>query len=101
MRRYQRRVGIAAILLLCVFYLPADSRQASPVTKGFRDESLAIIDKILLAATAMPSEQYSFKPTPNQKSFAEILANLRDGTRRICSEIGRDSARLPCVAGQK
>jgi uncharacterized damage-inducible protein DinB len=41
-------------------------------------------DNIHRAAEAMPEESYSFKPTPEIRSFGELMAHIADAQANIC-----------------
>jgi hypothetical protein len=48
---------------------------------------LAQKTRLLAMAEAMPEEKYSFKPTPEQRSFGEQLAHLADAHVRMLGAI--------------
>jgi hypothetical protein len=66
--------------------------QGAPVSQAFRDEAAAASKNLIAAATEMPAEKYSFKPTPAQMSFGEIVAHLVEGNDYLCGEIGGTKA---------
>jgi uncharacterized damage-inducible protein DinB len=43
-----------------------------------------IRDNLQKAAEAMPEENYAFKPTPQIRSFAELIAHIADAQMGIC-----------------
>jgi uncharacterized damage-inducible protein DinB len=45
---------------------------------------LSIRDNIQKAAEAMPEADYSFKPTPDIRSFGELMAHIADAQANIC-----------------
>ena len=42
------------------------------------------------AAAAMPAEEYSFKPTPQVRSFAELVGHVINGNSYFCSQARGD-----------
>jgi uncharacterized damage-inducible protein DinB len=42
------------------------------------------------AAAAMPAEEYSFKPTPQVRSFAELVGHVINGNQYFCSQARGD-----------
>jgi uncharacterized protein YciI/uncharacterized damage-inducible protein DinB len=52
--------------------------------KGFYNFNKRVI---LASAERMPAEQYGFKPTPEVRSFAELLGHVADGNYLICSPL--------------
>ena len=43
-----------------------------------------IRDNLQKAAEAMPEENYAFKPTPEIRSFGELIAHVADAQMAIC-----------------
>lgn len=52
-----------------------DARQSYDTIKGY----------LTRAAAAMPEEDYSFKPTPDIRTFAALLGHIADHQTRFCS----------------
>lgn len=59
----------------------------------------AIRDNVQKAAEAMPEESYSFKPTPDIRSFGELMAHIADAQASICG--GATGQAKPVNAGKK
>jgi hypothetical protein len=78
---------IAVISLPCV--LPA---QASPVAQAFRDFEASEAKNLIAAAVAMPADKYSFRPTPAQMTFTQIVLHLAQGNDYFCSTISGAAA---------
>jgi uncharacterized damage-inducible protein DinB len=86
------------LLLLAVTVLPG-SAIAQTTDGGFWDElspSFAssvqamhrtIRRNLLDAAQAMPAAEYGFKPTPEVRSFAQLIGHLANANVFICSQI--------------
>jgi hypothetical protein len=55
--------------------LIGETRQAYTSVKGY----------LTRAAAAMPEENYSFKPTPDIRTFGALLAHIADHQMRYCS----------------
>ena len=55
--------------------LIAETKQAYTSVKGY----------LTRAAAAMPEENYSFKPTPDIRTFGALLAHIADHQMRYCS----------------
>ena len=78
------RVSVA---LLAFSFAPALAAQA-PVADAFRANTTRY-DKILTAAAeVMPADKFSYKPTPAQMSFGEIVAHLNEGNDYLCGLLG-------------
>jgi hypothetical protein len=61
--------------------------QAAPVAAAFRDNATTMGKNLAAAADLMPSDKYSFKPTPAQMSFADIMVHLAQGNDFLCGTI--------------
>lgn len=76
----------AALAFVCLPTLAA--AQGSPVADAFRDNVKHAGDHLMAAADEMPADKYSYKPTPAQMTFGEIVAHLAEGNDYFCGEIG-------------
>jgi uncharacterized damage-inducible protein DinB len=70
--------------------------QDAPVSQAFRDQASYASKNLIAAATEMPAEKYSYKPTPAQMSFGDIVAHLVEGNDYLCGVIG--GAKAPARA---
>ncbi len=82
------RFPIVAVALAYACLPALAAAQGSPVADAFRDNAKHIGDHLMAAADEMPADKYSFKPTPAQMSFAEIVGHLSDGNDYLCGAIG-------------
>ena len=71
--------------LLALASLPvAGAAQSSPTADAFR-RNIAHAEKNLVAsAEEMPADKYSYKPTPAQMSFGEIVLHVADDNDEAC-----------------
>ena len=76
-----------ALVLLTAALLPSVAAAQSPVADAFRDNARDIGKNLVAAAEAMPASAYSFKPTPAQMSFADIVDHLSQGNDYLCGAI--------------
>jgi DinB family protein len=86
----------AYALLLAVAVLPgtaaaqaaAAAPSTSPVADAFRAQEQRYARILVAAAEAMPAEKYSYRPTPQQMSFAEIQVHLaNEGNDELCGKL--------------
>ena len=88
------------VLLIAVAVLPralaaqataataAPSPPASPVADALRAMQQRYARILVAAAEAMPADEYSYRPTPAQMSFAQIQAHLaNEGNDVLCSKV--------------
>lgn len=69
---------------------PPAAQNESPSTKKIREMFYAATNNIRRAADNMPENNYAFKPTPDMRSFGELLAHIADVQSRICQSTLRD-----------
>jgi len=62
---------------------PATSPVASAFVMNMRSEGRNLV----AAAEAMPADKYSFRPTPAQMSFGQIVLHLAGGNDVFCSNL--------------
>src|SRR5580658_10691994 len=67
--------GICSLHAQTTNPLIAETKQAYTSIKGY----------LTRAATAMPEENYSFKPTPDIRTFGALMAHIADHQTRFCS----------------
>lgn len=84
---------IAVLAGACVL-----SAQASLSAESKRGYNI-VKNNILNSAEKMPEDAYSFKPTPEIRSFAEVLDHVADSQMRICSAMAGDQ-KTPSAAGK-
>ena len=65
--------------------LPNPIKAPNPVTRTLSIFSSNMQDKIMKSAAAMPESKYSYRPTKDVRSFAEILIHLGDISYILCS----------------
>ena len=78
-----------SLLLVAASFAGACSLHAqniSPVIADAKASYNAIKGYLTRAAAAMPEEDYSFKPTPDIRTFAALLAHIADHQVRFCSQ---------------
>jgi hypothetical protein len=65
----------------------AQSSDSSPVTEALRTLVKRAGANLVAGAEEMPAGKYSFKPTPAQMSFGDILVHLSGGNDFLCSAV--------------
>jgi hypothetical protein len=51
----------------------------------------SVKNNILRSADKMPAENYSFKPTPDVRSFAEVLEHVAESQMHVCAGVVGDA----------
>ena len=75
------------ILALCAITLPVLCQSPDLKTISGHAQSLEkmVQTNILKSAEKMPEDNYSFKPTPNIRSYAELIGHVTDASYAFCS----------------
>jgi uncharacterized damage-inducible protein DinB len=75
----------------------AFAQSVNPLTDGTRLHYGIIKGYVTRAAANMPEDHYPFRPTPEVRTFAQLIGHLADANYRLCSVMaGHD---LPMDAG--
>ncbi len=75
-----------AVLLLATACLA----QSNPVTEAARNIYQRQSKTVIAAAESMPAEDYSFKPTPEQRSFGATILHIAQDNGFRCARLGGD-----------
>ncbi len=90
------RVRIFPLLLAGAFFPSLAAAQSSPVSEAFRSNAADAKKNLLAAAEEMPADKYSYKPTPAQMSFGDIVVHLVKANDYMCGTLG--GAKAPARA---
>ena len=79
--------ALAALMTLpsAVFAQEKSAPPANPITTSERGLYSFVSGAVIAAAQKMPEENYSFKPTPDVRSFGQILGHVADAQYMFCS----------------
>jgi uncharacterized damage-inducible protein DinB len=66
---------------------PAAATGANPLSAGARRSYDIIKGYIVKAAAKMPEEHFAFKPTPEVRSFGQVVGHIADANFVICSMV--------------
>jgi uncharacterized damage-inducible protein DinB len=82
---------ISTLLLALAASNSVHSQSANPLTAGATMHYGIIKGYVTRAADKMPQENYPFRPTPEVRTFAQLIGHLADSNYRICSVLaGQD-----------
>jgi len=65
---------------------------ANPLSAGAKRSYDIIKGYIVKAAAKMPEEHYAFKPTPDVRSFGQLLGHIADSNFVICATVAGEKA---------
>jgi uncharacterized damage-inducible protein DinB len=74
----------------------ADELLSTSMAASLKSMHQVIRRNLAEAAAAMPADEYSFKPTPQVRSFAELVGHVINGNMYFCSQA---SAAKPSFGG--
>lgn len=66
---------------------PPAAPSTNPVSDALRFGLTRSAKNMSAAAEAMPADKFSFKPTPDQMSFAHLAIHIADSNNLFCSKI--------------
>ena len=78
--------------------LPDPSTAVNPLTATLSLFRSNMQDKIMKAAETMPESKYSYRPTKDVRSFAEILNHVGDISLFLCSNMKGEATPPPAAA---
>jgi uncharacterized damage-inducible protein DinB len=78
--------------------LPNPIAAPNPLTTTLSIFRSNMQDKIMKSADAMPESKYSYRPTKDVRSFAEILNHVGDISYVLCSNVKGEATPAPATA---
>lgn len=74
---------------------------ANPLSAGQKGLYNYLKADLVKAAEKMPEENYSFKPTPDVRSFGQIIGHAADANYMFCSTVSGDGMKPPEIEKSK
>lgn len=81
-----------AVLVLLISALSALAQTQNPVTSAVREILPRQQRNLTAAVETMPADKFSYKPTPQQMSFAHLVVHIVESNNALCSRIGDSPA---------
>ena len=66
--------------------MQAAAAPANPITASENGLYSFVSNAVIAGAQKMPEENYSFKPTPDVRSFGQIVGHVADASYMFCSQ---------------
>ncbi len=82
MKRYLVTM-VAAVCLGCLL----QAQTADPMSTEAKRAYDGIKRNLIAMAEAMPEDQYGFQPTPEIRTFGQLMAHIADAQTRTCSAV--------------
>ena len=84
----RQTVLTVAVIALCVGAVGAQMPAGqNPIAAGQKMLFSMIKNNIIRSAEKMPEENYAFKPTPEVRSFGQLIAHVADSQYMFCSPV--------------
>ncbi|MBV9760363.1 MAG: DinB family protein [Acidobacteriaceae bacterium] len=103
-RRVVFPIGVASVSLFACLAnaqispdFPSAPTPPNPLTKTLSIFRANMQDKIVKSADAMPESKFSYRPTKDVRSFAEILIHIGDISYYLCSNVKGDAPPAPAT----
>lgn len=74
---------------------------SNPLSTSEKYVYAMVKDNVLKAAEEMPEENYAFKPTPEVRSFGQLIGHVADAQYEFCSPVLGDGTKPPDVEKNK
>ncbi|HYZ82976.1 MAG TPA: DinB family protein [Bryobacteraceae bacterium] len=85
---------LSLLALLAGAGLSTFGQTANPLTSDVKFVYTNAKNNILKSAEKMPEEDYTFKPTPDVRSFAGLLGHIADAQYSFCGAVKGESKRV-------
>jgi uncharacterized damage-inducible protein DinB len=74
-----------ALPVLLAAQQPTPAAPANPITASEKGLYMVIVSPVVRAAEKMPEENYAFKPTPEVRSFGQLVGHVADANFMFCA----------------
>src|SRR5258708_6890328 len=72
--------------------------QSNPLSADVRRDYKGVRDFFIRAAEKMPEANYGFKPSPDVRTFGEVVAHVADDQYNLCAPAKNDTRKAPYTA---
>jgi len=83
----RRTVLLIAVMTLCACVASAQAPAQGPIAAGQKFLHSMVKDNVIRSAEKMPEADYSFKPTPEVRSFGQLIGHVADAQYLFCSAV--------------
>lgn len=96
-----KRLCVPIVAFLSIAGVAQAQTKTNPLSSEIRQSYESVKKNLLLAAEKVPEEDFSFKPTPEMRSMAEVFGHAASAQMRVCSTVtGGQGATLPKPDGK-
>lgn len=90
------RASLPLLFAAAALVLPAQT--GDPMSTELKQSYTSIKNNLMKMAEKMPDENYSFKATPDVRTFGALVGHVADSQARTCSSIGGEPKQLGASA---
>jgi len=90
---------LVSFLLTANVALPQSA--SDPISAGIKATYNSIKNNLLKSADKMPEENYSFKPTPEVRSYGQLIGHVADAQYLFCSAVLGEKNPAPGIEKSK
>jgi len=87
MNRFVSSLALLALAPALSFAQAAPAPSSTPVADALRAGLARYSKNMTAAADAMPVDKFSFKPTPDQSTFAHLTIHIAESNNLFCSKV--------------
>ena len=81
----KKMICLNTLAIVAIAAVTAGAQTANPISAGGKRTYDIVKGYVIRAAEKMPEEQYAFKPTPDVRSFGQLVGHLADANFGFCS----------------
>ena len=86
------RTSIVSSALAALVAAPVAAQPSNPIAQAIAIEMHNHAENMVPAAEAMPAEKYTFKPSPDQISFADLIYHAASANDTLCAAVAGERA---------
>jgi uncharacterized damage-inducible protein DinB len=83
--------GLAVVSALAIAQTPAAAPTPNPISTSNSKMYTMLSGVVIAAAEKMPAENYAFKPTPEVRTFGQLVGHLADSQYYFCALASDDT----------
>jgi hypothetical protein len=91
----KRLICLAVICLVAPLMAQAQDAAANPLTSTVRKILDDNAKNLVAAAEVMPAEKYSFTPSPDIRTFGQVVAHVAQVNNGVCAMLFKPAAAAP------
>lgn len=92
---------LTLLLVTSLYATSLYAQSSNPISTGTKFVFNSVKNNVIKSAEEMPEENYSFKPTPEVRSFGQIIGHIADAQYEFCGPVNNDGTKSPDVEKTK